>query len=113
MKTKTAVAGLGVAAIALGSLLTAAPAASAAPTATAAAPSKVTLLHVVVNGARLRSAPDGSIIETGINAGNGFDAYCWPMGTGAHFWFYGHVWGGKTGYMRDDMLSDGQNVENC
>ncbi|MGH9061449.1 MAG: hypothetical protein ACRDZY_18335, partial [Acidimicrobiales bacterium] len=70
-KTKTAIASLGVAAISLGGLLAAAPAASAAT------PSKVTLLHVTVNGARLRNAPNGGIIETGINAGNGFDAYCW------------------------------------
>ncbi|GAA4539870.1 hypothetical protein [Amycolatopsis samaneae] len=113
MKIRTKIRGIAkgraprmLAAVALAGAATAGTLAATAPAASAAASPTY---WVTVNGARLRDAPStthGRIIDSA-NKGNGFTVYCWThqdLNPNGWVWYYGNLWGGRTGYMYYELL---------
>lgn len=117
------------AAATVGTMATTASAASAEPTSSPVSasdtrdyvrvPSKVFWLYA--NDARLRSGPTTAVnnVIDSANAGNGFTSTCWTQdnfGSVGYVWHYGTLWGGGTGYMRADMLTNpntGTGTKRC
>ncbi|WFE92692.1 SH3 domain-containing protein [Micromonospora sp. WMMD987] len=115
LKRATISAGVLMAATAIVPVVSASPASAHAPCGVSVDDKDSRTWRATGGGANMRSGSSTSCsIKGTAGSGQRLDYHCYTLGKDGHTWtFLRNDSTGKTGWVRDDLLSDGGSFEDC